>query len=95
MNTISNEDRENFEKLARELHKQIHRLKLITVKEAADIRGCSRSAIMQLISRKRLPVVRILGKPFVYKADVMGFEKKKSGPKPDTIFIRKQSASSD
>lgn len=88
-------DREKFEELNRELHKLMRDLKLITVKEAADIRNCSRSAIMQLISRGRLQAVRILGKPFVYKEDIASFKKKKSGPKPDTIFMRTQSASSD
>lgn len=54
---------------------------LVTVSEAADIRGVSRQAIHALIERGRLRSVNMFGRVLVYRSDVDSFEKDKPGPK--------------
>jgi excisionase family DNA binding protein len=47
---------------------------LISQKEAAEIRGVSRSAINELIKRGRLKVQEIGGKKFLSRKEVLAFE---------------------
>jgi hypothetical protein len=56
---------------------------LISQAEAARIRGVTRAAIRDLISRGRLVPVEIAGRLFVSRAEVESFEKRTPGPKPD------------
>ncbi len=53
---------------------------LITVAEAATIRGVMPNAIRKLIDRGRLRSVNIYGRVLVYRADVLAFERKPPGP---------------
>jgi excisionase family DNA binding protein len=54
---------------------------LITISEAAEIRGASVSAISHLVRRGRLRSVERFGKTLVYRSDVENFEPDKPGPK--------------
>ena len=54
---------------------------LISQAEAARLRGVSRSAIAELITRGRLTPVELLGKVWVKRSEVIAFEKEKPGPK--------------
>lgn len=54
---------------------------LISQAEAARLRGVSRSAIAELIARRRLTPVELLGKVWVKRSEVLAFEKDKPGPK--------------
>lgn len=47
---------------------------LISQKEAAELRGVSRSAINDLIKRGRLSVTEIAGKKFLSREEVLNFE---------------------
>lgn len=60
---------------------------LISQKEAAELRGVSRSAINELVKRGRLQVVEIAGKKFLSRQEVIDFEGQKGRrleEKPDT-----------
>ncbi len=54
---------------------------LLTVDEAARIRGVVPSAIRNLVYRGRLASVRLYGRMLLYRAEVEGFEMEKPGPK--------------
>jgi excisionase family DNA binding protein len=54
---------------------------LITISEAAEIRGASVSAISHLVRRGRLRSVERFGKTLVYRSDVQNFEPDRPGPK--------------
>ncbi len=54
---------------------------LITQTEAAQLRGVSRAAIRALILRGRLRSVEMFGRHFVYRSEVVAFERDKPGPK--------------
>ena len=56
---------------------------LITVTEAAKLRGISRQAIHALIQRGRLRSVEMFGRVLVYRSEVESFEKETPGPKLD------------
>ncbi|MCU1265687.1 MAG: hypothetical protein JWM21_2005 [Acidobacteria bacterium] len=56
---------------------------LISQAEAARIRGVTRAAIRDLITRGRLVSVEVAGRLLVYRSEVEGFEKRTPGPKPD------------
>ena len=56
---------------------------LITISEAAEIRGASVSAISHLVRRGRLRSVERFGKTLVYRSDVQEFEPDKPGPKTE------------
>ncbi len=56
---------------------------LITVTEAAKLRGVSRQAIHALIERNRLRSVEMFGRVLLYRDEVEDFEKEKPGPKRD------------
>ncbi len=47
---------------------------MMTVAEAARLRGVTRSAIWDLIRRRRLRVEMVYGRAFVYRAEVENFE---------------------
>jgi excisionase family DNA binding protein len=57
---------------------------LLTVTEAAKLRGVSRVAIHELISRGRLKAVDIGGRKFIRRSELEAFERQKPGPKGDT-----------
>jgi len=52
---------------------------LLTVAQAAEIRGVTRQAINHLIREGKLPVVEIAGKRFVKRGEVLKFEPDKGG----------------
>lgn len=54
---------------------------LITIAEAARLRGVSRSAISELVRRGRLRSAEMFGRVLVYRSEVEGFQKQKPGPK--------------
>lgn len=54
---------------------------LITVTEAAQLRGVSRAAIHELIQRSRLKSEKMFGRVLLYRTEVEAFEKEKPGPK--------------
>jgi hypothetical protein len=54
---------------------------LMTQAEAAKARGVTLASINELVQRKRLRVVEMFGKKLVYRSEVEGFAKLKSGPK--------------
>jgi excisionase family DNA binding protein len=53
--------------------------KLITQKEAAEIRGCSPQAINQLVQRGSLKSVEVGGRRLVFRDEVEEFEPSKGG----------------
>jgi excisionase family DNA binding protein len=53
----------------------------VTVNEAAKLRGVSRAAIHALIKRERLRSFEIFGRVLLYRREVEGFKKEKTGPK--------------
>ncbi len=54
---------------------------LITVTEAARLRGVSRAAMYELVQRGRLKSEKMFGRVLLYRSDVEAFEKGKPGPK--------------
>ncbi|HEX7312448.1 MAG TPA: helix-turn-helix domain-containing protein [Pyrinomonadaceae bacterium] len=56
---------------------------LISIPEAAQIRGTSRAAIQHLIERGRLTAHEVFGRTMVLRYEVENFERKKSGPKSE------------
>lgn len=54
---------------------------LVTVTEAAKLRGVSRQAIHALIERGRLRSVEMFGRVLLYRNEVESFEKDRPGPK--------------
>ena len=59
--------------------------KLITQKEAAEIRGCTPQAINQLVQRGSLKSVEVLGRRLVFRDEVEKFKPSKGGrPKSKT-----------
>lgn len=57
---------------------------LISVQEAARVRGVSTASIFQLIQRGRLRAEKLLGRTLVYRSEVEDFERQKPGVKPKT-----------
>jgi excisionase family DNA binding protein len=55
---------------------------LITIPEAAELRGVSRASILHLINRGRLTAHEVFGRQMVLRREVESFERMKSGPKP-------------
>jgi excisionase family DNA binding protein len=54
----------------------------VTVNEAAELRGVSRQAILELIERKRLPAERVGRQWLIPKAKLENFERIAPGRKP-------------
>lgn len=54
---------------------------LITVTEAAQLRGVSRAAIHELVQRGRLRSERMFGRVLLYRSEVEAFERVRPGPK--------------
>ena len=54
---------------------------LITVTEAAQLRGVSRAAIHELVQRGRLRSEKRFGRVLLYRNEVTEFEKSRPGPK--------------
>lgn len=65
---------ERLEELLGQVSEEMKKLELITINEAADRRGVTRSAIVQLIRRGRLPSYRIFTREYVKKSDVLEFK---------------------
>ena len=57
---------------------------LISVQEAARLRGVSAASIFQLIARGRLRSERLIGRTLVYRSEIEDFEPQKPGVKPKT-----------
>jgi hypothetical protein len=55
---------------------------LVSQAEAARLRGVDRAAIADLIKRGRLKTVKIDGVAYVYRSEVVNFQRGKPGPKP-------------
>lgn len=75
-----------FDDLIKQLESQIEKLGLITIRQAADLRKVSRSAILQLIQRGRLQTKTVLGKQLVFKSEVENFTAQKPGPVLNKLF---------
>lgn len=58
---------------------------LITVTEAAQLRGVSRAAIHELVQRGRLRCERMFGRILLHRSDVLLFEKDRPGPKTEKL----------
>lgn len=58
---------------------------LVTVTEAAKLRGVSRAAIHELVQRGRLRAERRFGRVLLYRSEIESFEKEKPGPKPSGV----------
>lgn len=58
---------------------------LLTITEAAKLRGVSRAAIHELVQRGRLRAERMFGRVLLYRNEVETFEKEKPGPKPSGV----------
>jgi excisionase family DNA binding protein len=82
-----------FKEVRDELETLVADLGLITIRDAAELRGVSRSAILQLIQRNRLTTETVLGKQLVYKKAVEEFRNERPGPAPNTIFRSRKTAS--
>jgi excisionase family DNA binding protein len=54
---------------------------LMTVSEAAKVRGVTRQAIHALIERGRLRSVNMFGRVLLYRSELEAFEKEAPGPK--------------
>lgn len=76
----------DLKELIEALEKEIKAQGLISIKEAADLKGVSRSAILQLIQRGRLRTETVVGKQLVYESDVTQFVNQKPGPQVGTVF---------
>jgi excisionase family DNA binding protein len=55
---------------------------LITLSEAAKIRGVTRQAIHAIIARGHLQAVNLFGRVLLHRSEVEAYEKKKPGPSP-------------
>jgi excisionase family DNA binding protein len=56
---------------------------LITIAEAARLRGVSRSAVSELVRRGRFRSIEMFGRTLVYRSEVESFQKQKPGPKTE------------
>lgn len=56
---------------------------LITVTEAARLRGVSRAAMHELVQRGRLRAEKMFGRVLLYRSEVEAFKKEKPGPKKE------------
>jgi hypothetical protein len=57
---------------------------LVSQATAARLRGVNRAAIADLIKRGRLNTVEIDGVAYVFRSEVVNFQRQKTGPKPQT-----------
>lgn len=55
---------------------------LLTVSQAAELRGTTRQAINYLVRQRKLPVVEIAGKRFIKRGDLDSFTPDKGGRPP-------------
>lgn len=55
---------------------------LVTMAEAARLRGVTPQAIDHLLARGRLRAVRVVGRRMLRRGDVLGFEPRKAGRPP-------------
>jgi hypothetical protein len=59
-------------------------LELISQAEAARLRGVTREAIYNLVRRGRLRTKKVLDRTWLYRSEVMAYEREKPGPKSST-----------
>lgn len=76
----------DLKELIEKLESEIKSQGLISIREAAELKGVSRSAILQLIQRGRLRTETVVGKQLVYRTDVKQFTNQKPGPQVGTVF---------
>ena len=76
----------DVKELISKLEAEITALGLISIREAAELKKVSRSAVLQLIQRGRLRTETVVGKQLVYKSDVVNWSNQKPGPSVGTIF---------
>jgi excisionase family DNA binding protein len=76
----------DLKELIEALEKEVKAQGLISIREAAELKNVSRSAILQLIQRGRLRTETVVGKQLVYKSDVTQFTNQKPGPQVGTVF---------
>lgn len=76
----------DLKELIEALEKEVKAQELISIREAAELKNVSRSAILQLIQRGRLRTETVVGKQLVYKSDVTQFTNQKPGPQVGTVF---------
>jgi predicted DNA-binding protein (UPF0251 family) len=56
---------------------------LITQADAARLRGVSRAAISELVSRGRFKIYEVAGRPLLSKTEVLNFEPDPGGRRPN------------
>ena len=56
---------------------------LVSISEAARLRGVTPQSIDELITRGRLPAVEIAGRRLLNRSDVLNFQKEKPGRKAE------------
>lgn len=54
----------------------------ISITKAGEVRGTTRSAVTQLVTRERLDAVYVFGSPVLIRDQVENLEKQNSGPTP-------------
>lgn len=59
-------------------------LELITLDEAADLRGVTRAAISYLVQKKRIRSTKMFGRVLVYRNEVLSYKPDKGG-RPSTV----------
>ncbi len=57
-------------------------MELITLDEAARLRGVTRPAISYLVKTGRIRSREMFGRVLVFQSEVMSYKKQKPGPKP-------------
>jgi len=87
-NTEKTKERAKLRKRILDLEAEAARLGLVTMSDAAKLKGVSRSAILQLIQRDRLDTVVILGHKMVFRDDVTGFVNMPPGRSVGSISMR-------
>ena len=86
-------DSETLRSMAGHLSDQIEKLGLLSITEAANLRGTSRASVFQLVERGRLNKESILGRTYVYRDEITNFKAGKPGPALGTRYNRKPKGS--
>lgn len=78
---MANKKLEKFRKALERTATIAEEIDLIGIREAAEIRGVTQSAITQLCTRGRIESVNVFGHPWMLREDVVNYKKGKRGPK--------------